>query len=144
MPKARRKEDTPASVDMTPMIDVVFQLMIFFIVTMKMTKEVNPDIRLELTKHGPVIEKTDPRTVVVEIDRRGWLSSHNAKMDRETFRNIIRARYNRQGPFPVLIRADRRTRHQDVRAVMDICTEVGIWRISFAGIKEPKTAESRE
>jgi biopolymer transport protein ExbD len=143
MPKLKR-EYSPASLDMTPMIDVVFQLMIFFIVTMKLTQDFNPDVKLELTRHGPMIEKSDPRTVVIEIDRRGWLSSHNAKMDKDTFRRIIHARFNRQGAFPVLIRADRRTKHQDVKAVMDICTEIGIWRLSFAGIKEPKTRESME
>ena len=39
---------------------------------------------------------------------------------------------------PVLIRADRRTKHTDVKAVMDICTQSGIWRINFAAIKEEK------
>jgi len=136
---ARKEKSPPASMDMTPMIDVVFQLMIFFIVTIKMSQDINPDVKLELTRHGPVIEGEDPRTIVVEVDRRGVLSSHGAFMTKETFRNIMRNRYNRLGTFPVLIRADRRTRHQDVKAVMDICTEIGIWRLSFAGVKEKKT-----
>lgn len=126
--------------DMTPMIDVVFQLMIFFIVTLKITKDINPDVMLQLTKHGPAVKNEDVRqTLVIEIDRRGNLSIHNAKMNRDVFRQMMQSRYRRMGEFPVLIRADRRTRHQDVKAVMDICTEVGIWKISFAGIKEPKT-----
>jgi biopolymer transport protein ExbD len=36
----------------------------------------------------------------------------------------------------VLIEADRRTKHKDVRAVMDACTKAGIWRINFKAIKE--------
>jgi len=136
---ARKEKSPPATMDMTPMIDVVFQLIIFFIVTLKMTKDMNPDIRLELTKHGPYIKKDLPQTLIVEVDRHGKLSIHNAKMTRETFRQIMRNRYNRMGTFPVLIRADRRTRHQDVKAVMDICTEIGIWKLSFVGIKEKKT-----
>jgi biopolymer transport protein ExbD len=136
---ARKEKSPPATMDMTPMIDVVFQLMIFFIVTIKMSKDINQDVRLELAKHGPMIKGEDPRTIIVEIDRRGYLSSHGAYMTKETFRNIMRNRYNRMGTFPVLIRADRRTRHQDVKAVMDICTEIGIWRLSFVGIKEKKT-----
>jgi biopolymer transport protein ExbD len=40
--------------------------------------------------------------------------------------------------FPVMIRADKRTQHKDVRKVMDLCTDVGIWRIDFAAIKDPK------
>ena len=138
MPKTRKREHSPAQLEMTPMIDVVFQLMIFFIVTMKMQQDHNPDVKLELTKHGPMIEKEDPMSLVVEVDRRGILSSHNAHMDKATFKRIIASRYNRRGAFPVLIRADKRTKHKDVKAVMDICTEVGLWRISFVGIKEKK------
>ena len=136
---ARKEKSPPATMDMTPMIDVVFQLMIFFIVTIKMSQDINPDVRLEMTKHGPTLKGEDPRTIVVEVDQRGYLSSHGAYMTKEQFRKIMKSRYNRMGTFPVLIRGDRRTRHKDVKAVMDICTEIGIWRISFAGIKERKT-----
>jgi biopolymer transport protein ExbD len=136
---ARKEKSPPATMDMTPMIDVVFQLMIFFIVTIKMSQDINQDVKLEMTKHGPVLKGEDPRTIVVEVDQRGYLSSHGAYMTKEQFRKIMKSRYNRMGTFPVLIRGDRRTRHKDVKAVMDICTEIGIWRISFAGIKERKT-----
>ena len=41
------------AVDLTPMIDVVFQLIIFFIVTMQAQKEENKDIILEPAPYGP-------------------------------------------------------------------------------------------
>jgi biopolymer transport protein ExbD len=44
------------------------------------------------------------------------------------------------GNFPVMIRADKLTRHRDVKKLMDVCTEVGIWRISFVAIKEKKAS----
>jgi biopolymer transport protein ExbD len=138
--KIHKSRSSPASLDMTPMIDVVFQLMIFFIVTMKITKDFNQDVKMQLTRNSPLL-KDEPGPLVVEIDRRGILSSHNAHMDRETFRRILKGRYDRMGAFPVLIRADKRTRHQDVRAVMDICSETGIWELTFVGIKEKKTAD---
>jgi len=136
--KIHKTRTEAASIDMTPMIDVVFQLMIFFIVTMKMTKDVNPDIKLELTKDSRLLEKSE-QALIVEVDRNGMVSSHNARMDRETFRTILKARYNRVGEFPVLIRGDRRTKHRDIRAVMDICADIGLWRLTFVGIKEKKT-----
>jgi len=124
---------------MTPMIDVVFQLIIFFIVTIQMEKEYNRDIEMEQARHGPAIEgKQHLLTMEIEINRFGWLSIRGAQLDRQMFRNMMQNRYNRYGEFPVLIRADRRTKHTDVKAVMDICTGVGIWRINFAAIKEPR------
>ena len=124
---------------MTPMIDVVFQLIIFFIVTIKMEQDVNPDVRLAKAEYGPAIEKEDPRTMVVEVDQRGWISIHGAQLSRAKFHKIMVRRYKRYGPFPVLIRGDYRSRHEDIRAVMDICTGVGIWRVNFAAIKQEVT-----
>jgi len=121
---------------MTPMIDVVFQLIIFFIVTIKMEQSINEDIQLAKAEYGPMIEEEDPRTMVVEIDRRGWISIHGAQLSRSKFQKIMIGRAKRYRQFPVLIRADRKTPHKDVRAVMDICSKIGIWRINFAAIKQ--------
>lgn len=132
-----RKDD--AMVDLTPMIDVVFQLIIFFIVTIHMEKEYNRDIEMALAPDGPAIEGSqNPLTIVIEVDRRGWISMHGAQVSKKKFRQIMVNRFNRYGAFPVLVRGDRRTRHKDIRSVMDVCTDVGIWRINFAAIKEEK------
>ena len=137
----RRHKNSVAGceVDMTPMIDVVFQLIIFFIVTMKMDQDINPDIQLADSVNGPIIEELAPSTMVVEVSRKGNISIHNAQLSRAKFRNIMISRKKRMGMFPVLIRGDRRTRHEDIRAVMDICTDIGIWRINFAATQEDKT-----
>jgi len=138
MPRKRSRSEG-CEVNMTPMIDVVFQLIIFFIVSMKIEQELNPDIELEPAPYGPVIADEDPRTLVVEVDRRGWISIHGAQLSKQKFLQIMEGRYRRYGRFPVLIRGDSRAQHADIRAVMDICTRVGIWRVSFAAIKEKKT-----
>ncbi len=135
----RRKRRTEGcELDMTSMIDVVFQMIIFFIVTIKMDETMNEEIRLEEAKDGPLYKGEDPRTMVIEIDRRGWISINNVQLPENRLREIIRGRFRRFGTFPVMIRADRGTEHRDVRKVMDMCTEVGIWRIDFAAIKARK------
>ena len=127
--------------DMTPMIDVVFQLIIFFVVTLKMTTDVNPDIVLEDGKNGVTLtrENMPQTTLEIELDRRGRISIHNATLSEQMLHNILRNRVNRLGnQFPVLIRADRRTQHAKVKRIMDICTGVGIWKLSFVAIQEHK------
>ena len=136
--KQRRRIVDGCELDMTPMIDVVFQMIIFFIVTIKMDENINEEIRLEYAQDGPLFTGEDPRTMVIEIDRRGWLSINNVQLNRQQLGNIISRRYNRFGTFPVMIRADRHAEHRHVRAVMDLCTEIGIWQIDFAAIKERK------
>ncbi|MGI6391752.1 MAG: ExbD/TolR family protein [Kiritimatiellia bacterium] len=50
-----RRSSEQCDIDMTPMIDVVFQLIIFFVVTIKFSSDVNPDIFLEDGKHGETL-----------------------------------------------------------------------------------------
>jgi biopolymer transport protein ExbD len=127
---------------MTPMIDVVFQLIIFFIVTINLAENTNPDIVLADAKNGPLIKDTKHNnTIVVEVDRKGVISIHNIRLSPVQFKQIIQSRYNRMGEFPLLIRGDYRTEHALIRRVMDTCTEIGLFRIQFAAIKEPKKAK---
>lgn len=124
------------------MIDVVFQLIIFFVVTLKMTTDVNPDIVLEDGKNGVILTQDNmpPSTLEIEVDRRGRVSIHNATLSPSMLTTIIKNRINRfnSNEFPVLIRADRRTQHEKVRKVMDICTAAGIWKLSFVAVQEHK------
>jgi biopolymer transport protein ExbD len=134
--------------DMTPMIDIVFQLIIFFVVTLKMTKDFNKDIKLEEGKFGQTItgKETTANTQMlpleIELARNGRISIANYPMTEESLRMILRNRVNRMGnKFPILIRADKRASHEQVKRVMDICTEADVWELSFVAIQEKKAKD---
>jgi biopolymer transport protein ExbD len=133
--KKRKIED--AQVDLTPMIDVVFQLIIFFIVTITMQKEKNEDIRLERSWYGPLIEADDnPLTTTIEVDQRGWITMQGCPVSKQALANMLLKQRKRYGPFPIVIRGDKRTSHADIRSVMDLCTECGMWRINFMAVNK--------
>jgi biopolymer transport protein ExbD len=136
-----RLANEQCELDMTPMIDVVFQLIIFFVVTLKMTSDSNPDIVLEDGKDGVTLTQDNmpPSTLEIEVDRRGRISIHNATLSDGMLYTIIKNRINRFGnEFPCMIRADRRTEHAKVKKVMDICTHAGLWKLSFVAVQEHK------
>lgn len=145
MRKRRGSSTEQCEMDMTPMIDVVFQLIIFFVVTLKLTTDINPDIVLEDGKHGVTItqDNTPPSTLEIEVDRRGRVSIHNATLTSSMLTTILKNRIIRHNSneIPVLIRADRRTQHDQVKKVMDICTAAGIWKLSFVAVQEHKAQE---
>ena len=143
MGKKRKMGSAGCDLNMTPMIDVVFQLIIFFVVTLKMTQDVNKEIVLEDGKNGPIVKEMPTQTLIIELDQRGRISIHNAKMNAQVLQDVLLGRINRfrNASFPVLIRADYRTMHRDVKRVMDVCTSVGIWKLSFVAIQEHKTAK---
>lgn len=140
-----RRSSEGAEIDMTPMIDVVFQLIIFFIVTINMEQKYNEEIILADGKHGPAIEgdQATDRTMVVEIDKKGRVSMRKVALTHNKLKAILRNRYKRMGAYPVLIRADEKTQHIHVKTVMDICSSSGIWQISFAAVKEHKVEKKK-
>ncbi len=123
---------------MTPMIDVVFQMIIFFVATADMDRKAfDENIRLAMSPHAPAVEQRDPRTITVELDRRGRIHISRAILTPEQLNMVIRRTVQQYGQgVPVVIRGDGRTRHDDVRRVMDICAQNGLWRIKFAAVKE--------
>ncbi len=146
MAKVRKNRSVGCDLNMTPMIDVVFQLIIFFVVTLKMTKDEYEDIILEDGKHGPIVKEMPPQTLIIELGRRlpfsgrYRISINNAVINESQLREILQYRVNRHRNtnFPVLIRADNRVPHREVKRVMDVCTDVGIWKLSFVAIFEHK------
>ncbi|MCX7592098.1 MAG: biopolymer transporter ExbD [Kiritimatiellae bacterium] len=141
---ARRRGIGECQMDMTPMIDCVFQLIIFFIVVISLAEKKNEEIELAMGPHGPLLKDTEKniRPLVIEVDKRGNLSMQGIRMTRQTLEHIVRFRRNRIGDYPIMIRADYRTQHKDVRAVMDMCTKAGVYRVSFTAIKEKKARGS--
>jgi len=134
-----RNEDV--SLDMTPMIDVVFQLIIFFVVTLKMSDDKDTTIKLEDGKAGIPLtqEELPPSQLTIDVARNGRVSLSNITLSDQMLAQKIQERKARYGTeFPCMIRADWRTKHRDVARVMNICTANGVWKLSFVAIKEAK------
>jgi len=125
-------------VNMTPMIDVVFQLIIFFVCTAEMERlAIDENIRLAMSPSGPAVEQKDPREIIVEVDAKGRISIARNYMSENFLKNQLRISVKRFGQTtPVLIRASGKARHEDIRKVMDACAYAGLWKVSFAAIKE--------
>ena len=141
---SKKRDNEGCDLNMTPMIDVVFQLIIFFIVTLNMAEAKNEDIKLAMGPNGPEIDTDDPMSslrLVIEVDKKGRISIGNVAMTREQLKAMLQRRYNQYGVFPVMIRGDGKARHRHIRAAMDTVTECGIGRVSFVAIKEKKAKD---
>ena len=132
-----KKIKEESGVNMTPMIDVVFQLIIFFVCTAQLERQaIDESIRLSMSPNGPLVETKDPREVVIEIDDRGRISIARNYMNDLFLRNLLRNVVISHGQTtPVIIRASGKTKHEDVRKVMDACSYAGLWKVSFAATK---------
>ncbi len=140
----RREQENP-QLDMTPMIDVVFELIIFFVVTLKMAEQKDETVRLEDGKYGIRLtpDELPPTHMMVDIARNGRISMGNVTMTPEQIRDRVKERKRRNGEFPVMIRADWRTKHEHVKKVMDACTAAGIWKLSFVAVLDRKSGKKK-
>ncbi len=136
--RKQKRTSTTAPVNMTPMIDIVFQMIIFFVLTVEMERDaIDERVRMAMAPHGPLVEERDPRTVTIDINERGELSIARVPLSPGQLRAIMRNTVAIYGQsLPVVIRGDQDTLHQHVNSVMDICTQAGLYRISFAAIKQ--------
>ena len=134
----KAKEEEYLSGNLTAMIDVVFQLIIFFVCTVNMQeKAIDDKISLAMSPHGVAVTQKDPREINVYVDGKGNLSIARARVSQPTLVAILKkmvAEYGQQ--VPVIIRGDGKTQHMAIRKVMDACAEAGIWKIKFAALKE--------
>ena len=140
---ARKSSENP-QLDMTPMIDVVFELIIFFVVTLKMAVEKDETVQLEDGKHGIELtaEELPPSHLVIDIAKSGRISMCNFTITPNEIRQRVRDRKRKFGSeFPVLIRADYRTQHRYVKEVMDACTVEGVWKLSFVAVYDRKSGK---
>lgn len=133
-----KKQYPDAKLDMTPMIDVVFQLIIFFVTTVDMqNKALETAVRMAMSPHGPVEKLKDPRTVVVDVEENGRISIAQTTLTEGKLLAILNKARNTSGQStPVVIRADFASKHENVRRVMDVCGQAGLWKIRFAALKE--------
>ena len=144
---ARKSQENPA-LDMTPMIDVVFELIIFFVVTLTEAQKKDTTIELEDGQNGIVLtpEELPPTHMQVDIGiRKGKarISMGDVDITPAEICRRVKERKAKYGEFPVLIRADFAVPHKAVHQVMDACTEAGIWKISFMAVGEDKTHERK-
>ena len=148
---ARKSQENPA-LDMTPMIDVVFELIIFFVVTLTEAQKKDETIELEDGKHGIALtpEERPPTHMQIDIASRdkkgktlprGRISMGDREITPDEISRRVKERRDKVGEFPVLIRADYNCRHEVVARVMNAVTAAGIWKISFMAVGEDRTSK---
>ncbi len=133
-----KKQYPDAKLDMTPMIDVVFQLIIFFVVTAAMQdKAMETNVLMAMAPNGPVETVKDPRTVIVDVVADGTIQIMKSRVSEgQLFTLLNNARKTAGQSTPIVIRGDLTAKHEAIKRVMDICGKAGLWKIRFAALKE--------
>lgn len=140
--KFRRQSDTEVSVNLTPLIDVVFLLLIFFMVSTTFTKETH--LAIDLPESSGEILQEQPAQIEVVISKEGEFAINgqtlvNSRL--ETIKQALGKASEGDSKSPLVITADANTPYQSVVTAMDAAGQLGFANLSMTTRKE---AESRE
>ena len=123
---------------MAPMIDIVFLLLIFFIVTWQFSRE-EMDLKIAVPSSE---EGADPKRVlgeiVLNVRADGSVSVWGETKTRDQLKETLGAIATQHENQPVRVRGDATTPFQQIVEVIDTCQQAGIWNISFA-TQRPET-----
>ena len=123
---------------MTPMIDVVFLLIIFFLVSSHLARqESQMDMKLPTATSGQDdVDLETPRlTINVKADGSMWLAGRPIKTSQ--LQPKFAAARKKEGEFiEVRIRSSRNATYSTVEPIMLACTGAKIWKVTFAVYRE--------
>ena len=129
--RSERRDEV--NLDITPLIDVVFLLLIFFMVST--TFEHNSEINITLPTSSKEVTEAKPDSVNVGLDEQGNVYINekalvNAQI--ETIKTALSDALVGLNEPPIIISADANASHQFVVRVMDAARQLGLVKITFA------------
>lgn len=133
------KIEKKPSIMIIPMIDIIFFLLVFFMMSMlSMTARHTLDLDLPRASSA---ELTAVKSLPVSITRDGTIYVEKEKISPENFLRRIELEKERNPEMTVLLSADARSEHGDFLFVLDKLNAAGIQKVSIAAEPEPSPAE---
>ena len=126
-------------VNLTSLIDVVFLLLIFFMVSTSFVKQSQITISLPEAESSSVAEEV-PEQIDIMITAEGTYLVNGRELINnraETIRNTLQKVSGGNNELPLTISADANARHQDVVTAMDVSARLGFTKINIATVNDP-------
>lgn len=125
----KEQEEEGADIDLTPMLDVVFIMLIFFIVVASFVKEAGIEInRPDNTNSDP----SDAKSILVRIESDDQIWMENRRVDARAVRANIQRLLAADPEQPVTLKVDKGAKAKTVVDVADAAREAGAGGVNWA------------
>ena len=131
--KLRRKKEDDPSVDMSPMIDMVFLLLIFFIVASAVIDEKKP-VEIPDAIYAKVPEDETGRFEIT-VTAEGDLFVKNQQVSIDELKTLLEPELEFDAGLKVVLRADGRVKYKVNEEIMTACAEVGANDLIFSAFE---------
>jgi biopolymer transport protein ExbD len=122
----RRQSKNNDEINLTPLIDVVFLLLIFFMVSTSFTKETHLKVDLPQAAGAPNSDQPEQIEILIAVDGSYAVNGRalvNTRLD--TLKTALEKTANGNTKLPLIITADAKTAHQYVVRAMDAAGQLG-------------------
>lgn len=131
----KKISDTSPGFQMAPMIDIIFILLIHFMVATIFAQWENKlGITVPTADSGARGERQQGE-LIINVDSDGKIYVNSLEKDLDFLETLLKQVADVFADQTVIIRADMNARHKDVIKVLDICTKAEIRHVNFATIK---------
>lgn len=127
------REKESLEVNITPLIDVVFLLLIFFMVST--TFDRTAQLKVQLPESSAKIEQSKTEKLILAIDAKGQYYINDKQLVNTTVKTLKQAllkTVDGNKEIAVILKADAKTPHQAVVTAMDAVAQIGLTRLSIA------------
>jgi len=125
----RRTDSTPVAINIAPLVDVVFLLVIFFAVSTTFLETSGLELTLPSSSSTA---KAVPEQVSVVLDEKGTLYLDGDPIERDNLSSELRSRLEELDEKVVVLRADTNTPHGEVVRLMDLAREAGATNLTVS------------
>mgnify|MGYP000436350760 CR=1 FL=1 len=129
MARKRNRSDDEAGIDLTPMLDVVFIMLIFFIVTTSFIREAGIEVNRPSAETAQREEQTN---ILVAISANGQIWIDRRQVDVRAVRANIERMHAENPQGTVIIQADEASKNGLVVKVMDAARQAGVGHLKIA------------
>ncbi len=134
------KNDSTAEVNMAPLLDMVFILLIFFVITTNFNRQ--SGVEVQKPKAQSAIYQGQ-KTILVGISREGTIHIHGKQVNIDKLTRIVASEIVRRPDANVVVVADRGSILGRAVEVMDACIMAGVKKVSVAAENDYLTLTMR-
>ncbi|UCF56311.1 MAG: biopolymer transporter ExbD [Deltaproteobacteria bacterium] len=134
----RKPREEEIRLSIAPLIDIVFLLLIFFMVTSHF--DVASGVRIRLPKVAKRILNQEKNKITLVIDKSGQTYLEGKSVDMKTLQKRLETLVHEKGMVQVILQADKDVRHGKVVQIMDLAKTAGAHSIIIAARWKPEKA----
>ena len=133
--KRKQEAEDKAEIDLTPMLDVVFIMLIFFIVTASFIKE--KSIGVNVPENNEQTEtQSESKNILIQVDASDGIFIDGRRVDIRAVRSLIAQKYAENPEASVVVRMHEQSTAEKYVQIADAAQEVKIYNVSLVPYKD--------